>query len=63
MLNGKYDLVFPVETLTKPFFRMFGTPEKDKFLKLYETSHSVWLKNEVIRDELDFLDKYLGPVK
>jgi formylglycine-generating enzyme required for sulfatase activity/dienelactone hydrolase len=63
MLNGKYDLVFPVETRIKPFFRMFSTPEKDKFLKLYETGHSVWLKNEIIRDELDFLDKYLGPAK
>jgi len=63
MLNGKYDLTYPVETSIKPLFQMFGTPEKDKFLKFYETSHSVWLKNEVIKDELDFLDKYLGPAK
>ncbi|OGD18188.1 MAG: hypothetical protein A2W03_00445 [Candidatus Aminicenantes bacterium RBG_16_63_16] len=61
MLSGKYDLAFPVETGIKPLFQMFGTPEKDKILKLYETSHSVWLRNEVIKDELDFLDKYLGP--
>ena len=63
MLNGKYDLTYPVETSIKPLFQMFGTPEKDKFIKFYETSHSVWLKNEVIKDELDFLDKYLGPAK
>jgi formylglycine-generating enzyme required for sulfatase activity/dienelactone hydrolase len=63
MLNGRFDLVFPLETSAKPFLELLGTPEKDKSLKLYETSHSVWLKNEVIRDELDFLDKYLGPIK
>jgi eukaryotic-like serine/threonine-protein kinase len=63
MQNGRFDLVFPLETSAKPFFELFGTLEKDKYLRLYNTSHSVWLTNEVIRDELDFLDKYLSPVK
>ncbi len=61
--NGRYDFIFPVETNQKPFLSLFGTPEKDKHFRLYEAGHSSWLKNEVRRDELAFLDKYLGPVK
>jgi len=61
--NGKYDGIFPVESRQKPFLGLFGTAEKDKHLRIYETGHAVWTKNEVRRDELDFLDKYLGPVE
>ena len=63
MQNGKYDYGFLVEIFQKPLFRLFGTPAKDKFHKIYDSGHSVWLKNEYIKDELDFLDRYLGPVK
>ena len=53
----------PVEWVEEEsyFFRL--SAYQDKLLKLYETSHSVWLRNEVIKDELDFLDRYLGPAK
>jgi cephalosporin-C deacetylase-like acetyl esterase len=61
--DGKYDSIFPVESNQKPFLKLFGTVEQDKQLRNYETGHAVWLKNEVRKDELDFLDKYLGPVK
>jgi len=61
--NGRYDFYFPVESNQKPYLRLFGTAEKDKQLRIYETGHSPLLKNEVAKDELDFLDKYLGPVK
>ena len=63
MQDGKYDFIFPVESNQKPFLELFGTAEKDKQLKIYETGHAVWTKNEALKDELDFLDKYLGPVK
>lgn len=61
--DGKYDFIFPVESSQKPFLGLFGTAPEDKQYKVYETGHSCWLKNEVRRDELAFLDKYLGPVK
>ncbi len=61
--GGKYDGLRPVESSQKPYVRLFGTPEKDKQHKVYETGHAVWIKNEVAKDQLDFLDKYLGPVK
>jgi formylglycine-generating enzyme required for sulfatase activity/dienelactone hydrolase len=61
--GGKYDSIYPLESNQKPFLKLFGTAEKDKQLRIYETGHAVRLKNEVFKDELDFLDKYLGPVK
>jgi len=61
--DGKYDFKFPLETSIKPFYRLLGTPQKDKHLLIYETGHSVWLHNEYRKDMFDFLDQYLGPVK
>ena len=62
MLNGRYDHFFPVESSQLPLFRLLGTPEKDKRHIIYETGHAVPRK-EFIRESLDWLDKYLGPVK
>jgi eukaryotic-like serine/threonine-protein kinase len=63
MQGGKYDALSPVESRQQPLLKLLGTAEKDKQLKIYETGHAVWFKNEMRKDELDFLDKYLGPVK
>ena len=63
MQGGKYDGRFPIESSQKPYLGLFGTAEKDKQLKIYETGHSLSTKNEARKDELDFLDKYLGLVK
>jgi dienelactone hydrolase len=60
MLNGKYDAVFPLDKAVKPFFNLLGTPEKDKYLFVYETDHYV-PKSEMIKETLNFLDKYWGP--
>jgi dipeptidyl aminopeptidase/acylaminoacyl peptidase len=62
MLNGRYDPQFPFETSVKPFFNLIGTPEKDKRLCVYETDHNV-PKSELIKETLNWLDKYFGPVK
>ena len=62
MINGRYDATFPVETSIEPLFRLFGAPEADKKLLLYDSGHVpqpgvLWLK-----EALDWLDRYLGPV-
>jgi dipeptidyl aminopeptidase/acylaminoacyl peptidase len=62
MLNGKYDMGFPLEATVKPFFNLLGTGEKDKRLVIYDTDHYV-PKSEMIKETLNWLDKYLGPVK
>ena len=62
MLNGKYDLTFPYETTVKPMFDLLGTTEEDKKLLVYDTDHFV-PKTEMIKEALNWLDKYFGPVK
>jgi serine/threonine protein kinase len=46
-----------------PFLRHLGAPEKDKKHVLYDSSHFGLPQRELIRESLDWLDKYLGPVK
>jgi dienelactone hydrolase len=62
--NGQYDAFYPVESSQKPFLELFGTAQKDKHHRIYEgLGHSTWLKGKFGKDELDFLDKYLGPAR
>jgi dienelactone hydrolase len=61
MLNGKYDTIFPHETSIKPMFDLLGSPKNHKELKLYETDH-IPPRNELIKETLAWLDRYLGPV-
>jgi dienelactone hydrolase len=62
MLNGKYDFFDPVETSQLPMFRFLGTSPNDKRQVIYETSHSI-PRSELIKETLDWFDKYLGPVR
>jgi formylglycine-generating enzyme required for sulfatase activity/cephalosporin-C deacetylase-like acetyl esterase/predicted Ser/Thr protein kinase len=61
MLNGRYDLVFPLESSARPMFQLLGTPRGDKVLRVYDSDHMV-PRSELIRESLAWLDKYLGPV-
>jgi serine/threonine protein kinase/predicted esterase len=63
MLNGKYDTnVFPLETTVRPMFDLLGVPKEHKRLVVYETDHFI-PKTELIKETLNWLDKYLGPVR
>jgi dienelactone hydrolase len=62
MLNGNYDMYFPVETSQKPMFDFLGTPSKDKKMLVYNTGHLV-TRTDLIRETLNWFDIYLGPVK
>jgi dienelactone hydrolase len=62
MLNGKYDADFPFDTSQKPLFELLGTSPEEKRQFIYETGHFV-PRNELIKETLNWLDKYLGPVK
>jgi eukaryotic-like serine/threonine-protein kinase len=63
LLNGKYDMAFPVETSAKPFFQLLGTPVKDKRLALFDGGHLPPLTTNVKREMLLWLDRYLGPAR
>ena len=59
LLNGRDDFTFPIETSQEPLYRLLGTPEADKAHKLYDGGH-VFPFSRMIKDSLDWLDKYLG---
>jgi dienelactone hydrolase len=62
MINGRYDYFFPLEASQKPLFNLLGTPPADKRHVVLEASHDVSiLRQAVMRETLDWLDKYLGP--
>jgi eukaryotic-like serine/threonine-protein kinase len=63
MLNGRFDDYFPYETSQLPMFRLLGTPAKDKKQILYPAGHGDLPRKDEVRETLDWLDKYLGPVK
>ncbi len=64
LLNGRYDFTFPLEAYQQPLFRLLGAPEKDKRFVLLEYAHNVGaLPNEMRREVLAWLDRYLGPVR
>ena len=64
MINGKYDYLFPYHAAQLPMFEGLGTPLEDKRLVLLESDHSVHgHRNVMIRETLDWLDRYLGPVR
>ena len=61
MLNGHYDFFFPVESTQDPFYRLLGSRKDQKKRLLYETGHII-PRNELIKETLNWLDQYLGPV-
>lgn len=63
MISGRYDFTFPVETAQKPLFRWLGAPEKDKRYVTLNYSHAGFFPSEMPREVLDWLDRYLGPVR
>jgi dienelactone hydrolase len=62
MLNGKYDMFFPLETSQKPMFNFLGTAKEDKKMIIYEAGHLV-PRTDFVKETLAWYDKYLGPVK
>jgi eukaryotic-like serine/threonine-protein kinase len=62
VVNGQSDFYCPVETRLEPFYRLFGTPENDRRLVITESGHSP-PRNELIKETLKWLDRYLGPVE
>jgi hypothetical protein len=62
MLNGRYDLVVPLESSARPMFELLGTSPDNKVLRVYDSDHAI-PRNEFIRESLAWLDRYLGPVE
>jgi serine/threonine protein kinase/cephalosporin-C deacetylase-like acetyl esterase len=63
MLNGKFDVLFPLEESQQPLYDLWGVSEDQKRMVHFNMGHSIPRpRNLVIKETLDWLDKYLGPV-
>lgn len=61
MVNGREDFDLPYATAQVPLFNMLGSAEKRHLT--FEGGHIPAQQNGPIKAMLDWLDKYLGPVK
>jgi hypothetical protein len=62
-VTGQYDAGYPVAVAQKPFFDLFGTPPQDKRHVVLPVGHAILVpevRTTVIREVLDWLDRYLG---
>jgi eukaryotic-like serine/threonine-protein kinase len=62
MVNGRYDFFFPYDTSQLPLFERLGSPAKDKRHVVFEAGH-VPPNDLLTKEVLDWLDRYLGPVR
>jgi hypothetical protein len=62
MINGRYDFAIPLETCQEPFFHLLGAAPQNKKHVLFDTGHAP-PQLPVMKEALDWLDRYLGPVK
>jgi dienelactone hydrolase len=63
--GGRFDFVLPLEASQRPWFQLLGTPEQDKRMIFWDGGHGDVLAHYpmVIKEGLDWFDRYLGPVK
>ena len=62
LVSGRYDFGHPYETTQAPLFRLLGSPEKDKRHVVFEGGHVPTQMQPIIKETLDWLDRYLGKV-
>ncbi len=62
MVNGREDFDLPYATAQVPMFRMLGTAAADKRHAVLEGGHIPPRPQDVYKEILDWLDRYLGPV-
>lgn len=62
IINGRYDPLRPHHFVLEPLLDLLATPPESKKGLLYDSSHWPLPRHRLMRDSLDWLDKYLGPV-
>ena len=62
MINGKADFQVPHLAAQLPLFRLLGLPAERKRLALFEGGHMPSDIHNVMREMLDWFDRFLGPV-
>jgi tRNA A-37 threonylcarbamoyl transferase component Bud32/dienelactone hydrolase len=62
MLNGRHDNTFPLATAAEPMFGFLGTAPEHKRHVIVDGVHYV-PRNDLIRETMAWLDRYLGSVR
>ena len=62
MLNGRHDMYYPLKSSQLPMFELFGTDPEHKRHMIYEVNHII-PRDELMKEVLGWLDKYLGKVE
>jgi hypothetical protein len=60
--RGRFDFIFPTAASQEPMLRPLGTPAEHKRRVVYDTGHDI-PRTEMIKESLNWLDRYFGPVK
>ena len=61
MLNGRYDLFFPVDVSQRFMFNLIGVRPADKRWIVYDTGHAL-PRQAKVNETLEWLARYLGTV-
>jgi formylglycine-generating enzyme required for sulfatase activity len=62
MINGRYDFFFSLKHSQGLMFDLLGVPAADKSHRIFESGHIPSERQEMIKEMLAWLDRYLGPV-
>jgi hypothetical protein len=62
MINGRDDFLMPYALSQKPLFDLLGPPAERKRLARLDGGHIPRDRLEIVREVLDWLDGWLGPV-
>jgi dienelactone hydrolase len=62
MINGRYDAIEPLESAQLPMFEFWGTPAEHKRHVVFETGHGPFPPHALIKEVLDWIDRYFGSV-
>jgi dienelactone hydrolase len=63
MINGRDDFILPYELSQQPMFDLLGVPAAHKRHARLDGGHIPSDRREIMREVLDWLDRYLGPVQ
>jgi serine/threonine protein kinase len=62
LVNGRSDFQYPVESSQRPLHRLLGAPDDQKRHVVLEGGHIPHERHEIIKEVLDWFDRFLGPV-
>jgi dipeptidyl aminopeptidase/acylaminoacyl peptidase len=62
LINGQDDLIMPFEDSQRPLFDLLGAPKSDKRHARLAGGHIPSDRLAIMREVLDWLDRYLGLV-